>query len=263
MMSSDCRTISSRSTAYPPRSIDRRSFKQSRAMKCKEPKRQEGQQRRSFRDCPVPDCPSVLLPRIDKHLQQVHNYKTSSAEYHQLLSAAPDSKKETEEGGKKEEEEEDFLVEMEDTPKDILDIYDVVMPANRADEMMTRCTEEAKLQLPVSHDSYRNSSPPNTSSLMSRHSIVLFRCFGIQFRYHPSGEEKKVPEHPDGSHAAERRTPWLCHHRSHAGRVSSSQTENQQKLGHRCSQPQKVIHLLTRHRSPLTHPLPALHRVPS
>ncbi|XP_071830202.1 uncharacterized protein [Apostichopus japonicus] len=91
-------------------------------MKCKEPKRQEGQQRRSFRDCPVPDCPSVLLPRIDKHLQQVHNYKTS-AEYHQLLSAAPDSK-ETEEGGKKEEEEEDFLVEMEDTPKDILDIYE-------------------------------------------------------------------------------------------------------------------------------------------
>ncbi|XP_071834145.1 uncharacterized protein [Apostichopus japonicus] len=122
MMSSDCRTISSRSTSYPPRSIDRRSFKQSRAMKCKEPKRQEGQQRRSFRDCPVPDCPSVLLPRIDKHLQQVHNYKTSSTEYHQLLSAAPDSK-ETEEGGKKEEEEEDFLVEMEDIPKDILDIY--------------------------------------------------------------------------------------------------------------------------------------------
>ncbi|PIK51161.1 hypothetical protein BSL78_11951 [Apostichopus japonicus] len=95
-------------------------LKQSRAMKCKEPKRQEGQQRRSFRDCPVPDCPSVFLPRIDKHLQRVHNYKTSSAEYHQLLSAAPDSKKETEE----EEEEEDILVEMEDTPKEKLDIYE-------------------------------------------------------------------------------------------------------------------------------------------
>ncbi|PIK52978.1 hypothetical protein BSL78_10132 [Apostichopus japonicus] len=202
-------------------------LKQSRAMKCKEPKRQEGQQRRSFRDCPAPDCPSVLLPRIDKHLQQVHNYKTSSAEYHQLLSAAPDSKKETEEGGKKEEEEEDFLVEMEDTPKDILDIYvrrteaEGTEQSKKNAQQHCRQVQAIKERLGISlrslilPSSVQRYEQPLTNKILS---IVLL----LKVLWNPSGEEKKVPEHPDGSHAAERRTPWLCHHRSPLGEFQAA-----------------------------------------